>query len=873
MASTSDRAWMYMMTDTQGYSNQNYVQNVELFLDYAYSHPEVVEHLSTMSGEIELRIKCPCRGCKNKPYKSREVVSNHLRKKGFMPAYFTWTEHGETSIHDVGQSSAPMDCDDHDDLYDCRRMVLDNSNVAEDIPNPKAKKFYDLLQALDESLWEGCQNWTTLQAATSLLSWKSHCNVPVSTFDYILPIFKSMLPKDNNLPDNFYANFAPEIPCSSKTDNRLSIFKVPSRRLFGGKYKVLSSAEMHKIYTYVLLNCVEVHESLFKFDDWIRETEPSIDDEELERRREALFASWFNTNESDYYGLVDEIIEVEYDSDLGRCVVVLFRCTWFDPVQGVKVDRKNGMVDIKHTKKGCFDDPYILALQAQQVYYTPYPCTKDWWAVVKSSPKGVFELEEDTSEVEDDDNHVGDDFFQENERLICSTNGSDHIEPFNLAQGDVEEIIMSSGRRRSGPRPSHGGSSGIGGDGQMLVDNHQINDDNDEGVGVTEPDVEASNAMRGSKIPNPLPEPADRPMISISADEFNDQKSVGHSITSILQFRFSEPWATWSCVPREKKDQMWLRFQQSYQWDPRIDEGIRKRFVKHASSRWNGMLNAARTRAIRLYEKNSKESKLGRPIRSTEFFTHTHAMKGTKPLDQPPTVSRSGGLNRSAEANRSAGTNGSAEVNGSAGENGLVGANGSGGANGPVGANGPGGANGSAGANGSVGSEASTSTGVGESNEVGESSGGQAVEPRWVNDKSRDHMVKGMVESHGENVESNPHDEELWNKVTPPNRGNTFGAYNAYDPIFLLTGTPSTHNASTSHPQFKKVEVLEKSLKDLDQARVKDKEIFYETIEQERKLGEEKLETFKEEMKKETNERLAEALAQLKEQAPTPHSA
>ncbi|GKF92418.1 hypothetical protein Tco_0279137, partial [Tanacetum coccineum] len=174
-----------------------------------------------------------------------------------------------------------------------------------------------------------------------------------------------------------------------KIDNRLSIFKVPSWRLFGGKSKVLSGDEMHKIHTYVLLNYVEVHESLFKFDDSIRETEPSIEDGELDRRREALFASWFNTNvmlasdgsnahlkclaqfsstnvicckgylingykfhtqttyggrvtqnsgvcvkgvvsdqhESDYYGLLDEIIEVEYDSDLGRCVVVLFKCT------------------------------------------------------------------------------------------------------------------------------------------------------------------------------------------------------------------------------------------------------------------------------------------------------------------------------------------------------------------------------------------------------------------------------------------------------------------------------------------------------------------------------------------------------------------
>ncbi|GJY14726.1 hypothetical protein Tco_0385148 [Tanacetum coccineum] len=53
-----------------------------------------------------------------------------------------------------------------------------------------------------------------------------------------------------------------------------------------------------------------------------------------------------------------------------------------------------------------------------------------------------------------------------------------------------------------------------------------------------------------------------------------------------------------------------------------------------------------------------------------------------------------------------------------------------------------------------------------------------------------------LYPGHGENVESHPYNEELWNKV----------------------------------------EVLEKSLKDLEQAREKDKELSEETIEQERKL-------------------------------------
>ncbi|GJX73320.1 hypothetical protein Tco_0311915 [Tanacetum coccineum] len=54
------------------------------------------------------------------------------------------------------------------------------------------------------------------------------------------------------------------------------------------------------------------------------------------------------------------------------------------------------------------------------------------------------------------------------------------------------------------------------------------------------------------------------------------------------------------------------------------------------------------------------------------------------------------------------------------------------------------------------------------------------------------------------------------------------------------------------------VEVLEKSTKDLGQPRKKDKELFEEAILKERKLSEEKHETFKEEMIKDTNGKLAE---------------
>nr|GEW04799.1 hypothetical protein [Tanacetum cinerariifolium] len=89
------------------------------------------------------------------------------------------------------------------------------------------------------------------------------------------------------------------------------------------------------------------------------------------------------------------------------------------------------------------------------------------------------------------------------------------------------------------------------------------------------------------------------------------------------------------------------------------------------------------------------------------------------------------------------------------------------------------GANGLAGANGSINLEASMSNGFGELNEVGELSGGQAVKPRWVNDKSHDHMGKyqeGKVKSHGrtlndthKKIAQKLHDEEV-QKATAKDR-------------------------------------------------------------------------------------------------------
>lgn len=54
-------------------------------------------------------------------------------------------------------------------------------------------------------------------------------------------------------------------------------------------------------------------------------------------------ATNYNDEETDYYDILDEVIEVEYPSG-GR--VLVFKCTWFENVHGVKVN-KNKLVDIR----------------------------------------------------------------------------------------------------------------------------------------------------------------------------------------------------------------------------------------------------------------------------------------------------------------------------------------------------------------------------------------------------------------------------------------------------------------------------------------------------------------------------------------------
>ena len=105
----------------------------------------------------------------------------------------------------------------------------------------------------------------------------------------------------------------------------------------------------------------------------------------------------YSETESDYYGRLIEILQLEYPR-LPIKRTILFKCNWFDPTVnvGMKVHKQIFFFDVNQKHKLSKDEPFILAMQAVQVYYEPYPSLRkdksDWLAVCKVKARLIIDV-------------------------------------------------------------------------------------------------------------------------------------------------------------------------------------------------------------------------------------------------------------------------------------------------------------------------------------------------------------------------------------------------------------------------------------------------------------------------------------------------
>ncbi|CAN6721477.1 unnamed protein product [Malus baccata var. baccata] len=123
------------------------------------------------------------------------------------------------------------------------------------------------------------------------------------------------------------------------------------------------------------------------------------------------------------YGRVVDMFKVKYcgpteAGDRGRAVM-LFKCEWVnsESPRGMKTDQY-GFTMVNFNQLGFKEDPFILASQALQAFYVEDTIEKVWHVVVRTQPRDLFDVLEDSDAIDDYAIPNLDDRILDNENFI-----------------------------------------------------------------------------------------------------------------------------------------------------------------------------------------------------------------------------------------------------------------------------------------------------------------------------------------------------------------------------------------------------------------------------------------------------------------------
>jgi len=79
--------------------------------------------------------------------------------------------------------------------------------------------------------------------------------------------------------------------------------------------------------------------------------------------------------------------------------IPIFNCSWANKGNGVKEEDGFTLVNLHLSQAAFLQDPYILASQAKQVFYSRESDLSQWYVVMKAPPRGYHELETEEESV------------------------------------------------------------------------------------------------------------------------------------------------------------------------------------------------------------------------------------------------------------------------------------------------------------------------------------------------------------------------------------------------------------------------------------------------------------------------------------------
>ncbi|KAK8708671.1 hypothetical protein V6N13_059709 [Hibiscus sabdariffa] len=344
----------------------NYVVGVSTFMDFVKNNKG-----------SECKIRCPCRECVNVCFRSQNEVEDHLLLHGISESYTKWIYHGEQFEFTAGSGSS--------------ERVAHNVEFLDGELNGLLG---DLFPIVDEDSTNHGFNFGEGEGEGEEEAKRKH------KMEIQLQSSLSVEERHRTQFPLWFKNY------------------VTNQGSKGISHEILSLAYGPDIRAQKYMGCIV---------NGVRFHTKARDKHLTSQNSGVTVEGNLEEDQINFYGILTDIIQLNYIKDYK---VVLFKCKWFDlDNKKRRIHRDGHLLSINISKYWYESDPFILSVQAKQVFYLDdTKLGKDWKVVQKFHHRHLFDVPEMQGVENDDVSDADEDFeiYDRNMEMQISENISLH---------------------------------------------------------------------------------------------------------------------------------------------------------------------------------------------------------------------------------------------------------------------------------------------------------------------------------------------------------------------------------------------------------------------------------------------------------------